>query len=471
MIASEETPLIITEEDPAQREDDALYNRFSRRRKRTILALVSWSGLLPFFVTGSFVPTIPQIAKEFNSTGSVIALSVSFAVLTLALGNLFWARYSSFYGRRPIFLYSLPILCLASLGAAFARSVPELIVWRVLQAFGASAGMSVGAGVIGDIYKLEERGTAMGVFFAACCLGPALAPLCGGLAAHYASWRAMQYALFVSTIIAFLFIYPFIPETIYPGAKGIEKYLRDKGTGEEQWRWVSLNPLSSLTFLRSPNVAAVTLACAFTLLTDYVLLTPISYTIGKHYNITNEALIGACFLPAGLGNIVGSPLAGAISDRIVIKYRELRNGEHVPEDRLRAAIPGILVFAPLSVLVSGIVTEYVPGTLGIVINLGCLFVNGVGIDMVFSPCSAYFIDLAHTKGAEVMAASMTVRAAILAGGTACFFPLIDSIGVAWTNAIFALTAWVGFGLLWCTIQYGGRMRAWVDVAPADNRDE
>jgi len=25
--------------------------------------------------------------------------------------------------------------------------------------------MSLGAGVIGDIYKLEERGTAMGIFF------------------------------------------------------------------------------------------------------------------------------------------------------------------------------------------------------------------------------------------------------------------------------------------------------------------
>ena len=37
--------------------------------------------------------------------------------------------------------------------------------WRVVQAFGSSSGMSVGAGVIGDIYRLEERGSAMGIFF------------------------------------------------------------------------------------------------------------------------------------------------------------------------------------------------------------------------------------------------------------------------------------------------------------------
>jgi MFS family permease len=40
------------------------------------------------------------------------------------------------------------------------------MAWRFVQALGASPGLAVGAGVIGDIYKLEERGTAMGIFFA-----------------------------------------------------------------------------------------------------------------------------------------------------------------------------------------------------------------------------------------------------------------------------------------------------------------
>ena len=38
-------------------------------------------------------------------------------------------------------------------------------MWRVVQAFGASSGHSVGMGVIGDIYRLEERGTASGIYF------------------------------------------------------------------------------------------------------------------------------------------------------------------------------------------------------------------------------------------------------------------------------------------------------------------
>jgi MFS family permease len=39
------------------------------------------------------------------------------------------------------------------------------MVCRFLQTVGASGGLSVGSVVIADIYKLEERDTAMGIFY------------------------------------------------------------------------------------------------------------------------------------------------------------------------------------------------------------------------------------------------------------------------------------------------------------------
>ena len=68
-------------------------------------------------------------------------------------------------GRRPIWLIALPILCVGSFGVASAHDVPTLLLFRMIQAFGAAPGLSVGPGIIADIYSLEERGTAMGIFF------------------------------------------------------------------------------------------------------------------------------------------------------------------------------------------------------------------------------------------------------------------------------------------------------------------
>ncbi|KDQ59898.1 hypothetical protein JAAARDRAFT_126502 [Jaapia argillacea MUCL 33604] len=461
LTADEESPLLSTTEI----DHNAIYNRFTSSQKRIIVAQVSWAGLIPLFVSGSFVPMIPQIAQEFDSTGPIISLAVSLSILAAAVGSLIWATYSGYYGRRPIYLASLPIYCFGSLGVAVAHTVPELMAWRVIQSLGASSALSVGAGVIGDIYKLEERGAAMGVFFGACLLGPAIAPIAGGVAAHLSSWRDMQYALFLAGVFGFFTMFAFLPETMAPGSRGFEKYLQvsaeDEGQPSQPWLW--LEAFKSLSLLRSPNILAITIARSCVLMTDYFLLIPLSYTIGERYGISNEILIGACFLPAGVGNIIGSPLAGHISDKVVVKWRKRRGGVWVPEDRLRATLSGGLILVPMSILLSGLVTQFIEGRLGLILNLVCLFVNGIGIDFVLSPSSAYYIDVMHSQSAQVMAASGAVQSTFIAVTSTAILPLINTIGVAGTDALAAFVGWIGFVLIYLTIRYGEQMRAWADV--------
>jgi len=64
-----------------------------------------------------------------------------------------------------MYLCGMPVLCIGSCGVATSTSLRCLLCWRFVQAFGSSGCMSLGAGVIGDIYKLEERGTGIGIFF------------------------------------------------------------------------------------------------------------------------------------------------------------------------------------------------------------------------------------------------------------------------------------------------------------------
>ena len=104
-------------------------------------------------------------------------------------------------GRKTIYLWTLPIFIIGSIGVTFADGLPSLFAWRFLQSMGSSPAGVVGTGVIGDIFKVDERGRAMCVFFAvspiviffqfdqnidrdfhcqATLIGPSVAPLAGG---------------------------------------------------------------------------------------------------------------------------------------------------------------------------------------------------------------------------------------------------------------------------------------------------
>lgn len=51
-----------------------------------------------------------------------------------------------------------------SFAVATSTDIKSLIFRRFVQMFGCSAGYALRAATIGDVYKVEERGTAMGTF-------------------------------------------------------------------------------------------------------------------------------------------------------------------------------------------------------------------------------------------------------------------------------------------------------------------
>lgn len=63
---------------------------------------------------------------------------------------------------------------------------------------------------------------------------------------------------------------------------------------------------------------------------------------------------------------------------------------------------------PLSIGVSGLLTAYVGGPIGLLLNLLCLFVNGMGVVFVLNPIGSYNVDVVHTQSAEITAANVSV---------------------------------------------------------------
>uniref|UniRef100_A0A0K3CM60 BY PROTMAP: gi/472585677/gb/EMS23228.1/ MFS transporter [Rhodosporidium toruloides NP11] n=1 Tax=Rhodotorula toruloides TaxID=5286 RepID=A0A0K3CM60_RHOTO len=428
-----------------------MYARFSPRRKRAIVGIVAYAALLAPFSSSSFLPSIPQITEDLHTSAFVINVTVAIFILCIGIFPLVWAPYSGIYGRKPIYVISLPIFALGCLGTALSKSLSALIVTRIIQALGSSPVLSVGAGTIGDLYPKHERGTAMGLFYLGILVGPATAPAIAGILTEYVKpygfgWRAMQYLLMSLGFSAFALVLICFPETAH--AKGIDvvrqERLQERAEKEgveveglekeeqrkraemrwarRQWEgiaWVWLNPLAPLRLLLHPNIAAMSLNSSFTL-----------STLAPRYNITNAAILGCFYLAQGVGNATASRYTGRYADWTLKRWLKRRGGVYVPEDRLYAALIGGGVILPCSVLALGWVLDKGTGKVGLA--FAC----------VLTPSNTYCVDVMPLRSSEVIAVNKR-----------------NAIGVGWTNTFAAFVVWLGCGMVLLTIRFGPQMRA------------
>ncbi len=137
-----------------------------------ITAFVDMVGL------AMIVPLLPFYATEFGASATVVGLLVSaFSVAQLAVAPA-WGRFSDRYGRRPAILSGLLITGLAYLVFAFARSVPLLLLSRLIQGMGGGT-IGVVQAYVADASPPDQRTKSLGWLSAVTSLGAVVGPAFG----------------------------------------------------------------------------------------------------------------------------------------------------------------------------------------------------------------------------------------------------------------------------------------------------
>ncbi|KAL0094622.1 major facilitator superfamily domain-containing protein [Phycomyces blakesleeanus] len=121
---------------------------------------------------------------------------------------------SDFYHiRRTLYLSSLIVFIVASVGCGLSGNVWVLVVLRCIQSVGTSVTNSVGAGTVSDCWEVTERGSAFSILFLGQFFGPLIGPIIGGGITTVLGWRATFWFCAAYGAFLFCFLFVFLPET------------------------------------------------------------------------------------------------------------------------------------------------------------------------------------------------------------------------------------------------------------------
>ncbi|OAD06603.1 hypothetical protein MUCCIDRAFT_118861, partial [Mucor lusitanicus CBS 277.49] len=429
-------------------------------RKKFIVFIVALGGIYGPLSTLIYLPGILQMARDLNASIEAINATMSAYVALAGLTPLFWSSISDTYGRRPVYMMSISIGIVASILCASSNNIAMLIVFRALQASGASSGQTLGAGSIGDVFDIADRGKAYGVFFIGPLLGPSLGTLIGGFLCEFLGWQSTFYFTAIFGGVVLVLVAFFLPETVRKTRPAVQK-----GKGSSVFKNLRVAFAPMIVMLGDPTILIMTLYGSIIFASLFFLVNHTRYNASSSTNAAhtfqtlynyNSWQVGLCYLCLGVGMICGSVLSGIYSDRIIRDLRNRRGSENVyPELRLKAVYPSFILI-PAGFLIYAWTTEKHVAAYGPLIGL---FVYAVGQMFAVNPSSVYYVDSKPGRSASAVSLNNCARSllgaivtifstsCVRSAGPGIVFTVLAAISVV--NIVFVLLVKV-YGRKWRT---------------------
>lgn len=244
--------------------------------------------------TDIYLPAMPEMAKELQGNAE---LTITGFLIGFALAQLFWGPISDKFGRKIPLYIGVVLFTIGSVGCAFASSMPELVAWRVFQAFGACVGPMLSRAMIRDLFERSKAAAMLSTLAIVMAAAPIVGPLVGGQLVVLSSWRAIFALLVLIGIIMFISVM-FLPETH-------DESRRNKGP-------ISKNFKNYAVLLKNWGFMKYTLCVTFFYIAAYAFIAGSPHVYIDLFGVAPEHF-GYLF---GL-NIIGIAIMSAFNRRLV----------------------------------------------------------------------------------------------------------------------------------------------------------
>ncbi|WP_212632041.1 Bcr/CflA family multidrug efflux MFS transporter [Pseudomonas sp. KB-10] len=192
---------------------------FVDKPRRLIVLLAALVAFGPLSID-MYLPSLPLIASSLEASEGRVQLSISLFLAGFSMGMLFYGPLSDCYGRRRLLLGGIVLYIFASLGCALAASVEQLLLWRVLQAFGGAAASVLGRVIVRDLFPLNDAARVLSLMQQVTMIATLLAPILGSYLILLEGWRAVFIFLLVFAGVCLVLVLWRIPETHPLAARG-----------------------------------------------------------------------------------------------------------------------------------------------------------------------------------------------------------------------------------------------------------
>jgi len=156
---------------------------------------------------------LPHMQGSLGATQDQIAWVLTSYLVAAAISTPITAWLALQLGRTRLFVFALAGFTLASMLCGVAVTLPQMVLFRLLQGVFGAALVPLSQAILLDTYPREQVGRAMGIFSMGVMVGPILGPIAGGYLTDQFTWRWCFYINVPLGILAILGALTFIPET------------------------------------------------------------------------------------------------------------------------------------------------------------------------------------------------------------------------------------------------------------------
>lgn len=179
-----------------------------------------------------YLPAFPRIAEALGVQVNDMGLTLTSFLLGMGFGQLFYGPVSDRFGRKRPLVVGIIVFVIASVMCATSTSLMSLVMWRFIQALGASAGIVISRAIVRDLYSGIEMAKAMTILGMVFALGPALAPSIGALVLLSGVWQWAFYSLAIFGAFMLIAVMT-LPETHHSESRNNHGFIKaTKSYGE-----------------------------------------------------------------------------------------------------------------------------------------------------------------------------------------------------------------------------------------------